>query len=67
MKNTTNIPKSVRKILAEWGSRGGKAGSKSDKQRAGRLGHAAMIKKIAQQPPDDQEKPRKITLQELQG
>jgi hypothetical protein len=40
------IPESVRKILSKWGQRGGRAGSREDKQKAGRLGHKAMIDKL---------------------
>ena len=47
MSEKRKLPESVRRFLSKCGSKGGKAGSIADKQKAGKLGYQAMIKSIA--------------------
>lgn len=44
----SDIPAAARRLLSEWGRRGGLKGKKSDKVRAGQAGNAAMKAKIEQ-------------------
>ena len=53
----TQIPAAVRKYFAIQGRKGGKRGSREDKSRAGKLGHAAMVAKLAQQAPEPEPAP----------
>lgn len=44
--NTPPMTEEVRNLFRAWGKKGGKSGSKEGKIKAGKAGHAAMIKSV---------------------
>jgi len=58
--NMNKIPDAVRKYFAMQGRKGGKLGSREAKSRAGKLGHAQMVKNLAAKmaPLPEQEQPQ---------